>query len=398
MYAIKILHKILKEKLPFVHKSRLSCLMLAVETLLRHNKLTLVALGRNILNNISARDNIKKIDRLLGNKHLYKELVYFYKEIANLCLKDVVKPWILIDWSCLSSQTNLYMLRATLVLAGRSIVLYEEVHPKKFENNHSVHKKFLNTLKSILPPGSSPIIVTDAGFRALWFKYVVFIGWDFVGRLRNKNLIKINGSKEWVLSSTFYDLATNVATYIGEGLLTQAGMVRCNFSIFKGEKKNRKKLNKNKTKSRGKKSVNYSKSSNEPWLIVSSLEYGQQLALKMVTIYSTRMQIEESIRDTKSQHGFRLKESLSRSPARMSILLLIGAIASLLCWLAGIQAKKKHLLSKYQTSSSKFTGKLSTVFLGKEVLKRNLKITKKQFFSLFEILRSIALKSCHLAF
>jgi hypothetical protein len=92
MYAVKILHKILKEKLPFVHKSRLSCLMLAVETLLRHNKLSLVALGRNILNNISARDNIKKIDRLLGNKHLYKELVYFY-EVLKRNLKITKKQF-----------------------------------------------------------------------------------------------------------------------------------------------------------------------------------------------------------------------------------------------------------------------------------------------------------------
>jgi hypothetical protein len=57
------------------------------------------------------------------------------------------------------------MLRATLVLMGRSIVLYEEVHEKKFENNHSVHKKFLNKLKNILPPDIIPIIVTDSGFR-----------------------------------------------------------------------------------------------------------------------------------------------------------------------------------------------------------------------------------------
>jgi hypothetical protein len=54
-------------------------------------------------------------------------------------------------------------------MPGRSIVIYEECHPKKNENNHSIHKAFLQHLKSILPPLVKPVVVTDAGFRALWF-------------------------------------------------------------------------------------------------------------------------------------------------------------------------------------------------------------------------------------
>jgi hypothetical protein len=77
-----------------------------------------------------------------------------------------------------------YILRASLSMSGRSIVIYEECHLKNYENNHSTHKKFLDNLKSILPPAVKPIIITDAGFRALWFKSILKLGWDFVGRIR----------------------------------------------------------------------------------------------------------------------------------------------------------------------------------------------------------------------
>jgi len=82
------------------------------------------------------------------------------------------KPLIHIDWCCLCATTGMYLLQASMSMQGRSIVIYEECHPKAKENNHATHKAFLNQLKKTLPPTASPIIVTDAGFRAIWFEYV----------------------------------------------------------------------------------------------------------------------------------------------------------------------------------------------------------------------------------
>jgi hypothetical protein len=240
--------------------------------------------------------------------------------------------------------------------------------------------------------------VTDAGFRAPWFSAVIALGWHFVGRLRNKNLIQINGSNEWHLSSLFYANASDTPIYVGEGLLTKDSKVACNFVVYKEKKKNRKKLNKNREKSRKGKSIKYAKANTEPWVIVTSFEYNINLAFKIINIYKTRMQIEENIRDTKSQYGFRLNESLTRTKERMSILLLIAAIASFLCWLAGITANKRRLGPKFQAASAKFTSKLSIVFLGKEALKRKLKMTKKDFLDALKILRSIGLQIPYGAF
>jgi len=109
-------------------------------------------------------------------------------------------------------------LRASISVTGRSIVLYEECHPKKKENNPIVHQQFLNNLKTILPDCATPIIVTDAGFRAPWFKAVRQMGWHFVGRLRNKNLIFVEDTKTWQLSSIFFEHATGTPTHYGLGL------------------------------------------------------------------------------------------------------------------------------------------------------------------------------------
>ena len=99
-------------------------------------------------------------------------------------------------------------------MPGRSIVIYEECYPKKKENNHATHKAFLNQLKTLLPQSTRPIIVTDAGFRALWFAYVLQLGWDFVGRLRNKNSVA-KRTGDWHLSSTYFEQATSKPSYIG---------------------------------------------------------------------------------------------------------------------------------------------------------------------------------------
>jgi hypothetical protein len=113
-----------------------------------------------------ASSNIEKVNRLLGNEHLYHELLSFYATMAGQLIPRWMSPWIHIDWSCINSTTNLYLLRASLSDKGLTTVLYEESYPKKKENNHAVHQQFLKNLKAILPPCEPSIIVTDAGFRA----------------------------------------------------------------------------------------------------------------------------------------------------------------------------------------------------------------------------------------
>lgn len=268
---MKLLHTKFKKQLPSIHKVRLGNLFKAAATVIRVNRLSLSSLGRNLSNQNKPRSNIKKIDRMLGNDYLQNESPNFYKMMASNLIKERSSPWLHIDWSCICSLTNLYLLRASLSMSGRSIVIYEECHPKKNENHHPTHKAFLKNLKAILPPTVKPVIVTDAGFRGLWFSEIREMGWDFVGRMRNKNLVCLNGASSWQLSKELYQDAKPKPKYLGYGMLVQKLKVPAHFVLYKGKKKKRYKLNKDKTRSYSGMSKRYAKSYAEPWLLVTSL-------------------------------------------------------------------------------------------------------------------------------
>lgn len=373
-----------------MHKTRLQNLLDACKTAINSNKLYLTGLGRELSNKNKTSSNIQKIDRLLGNVHLQEEQNDFYKVMLSHLIHENCTPWLHVDWTCINSVTNLYVLRASLSMSGRSIVIYEECHPKKNENNHATHKGFLNQLKKLLPVSVKPIIVTDAGFRAPWFQHVLDIGWDFVGRLRNKNLVLLDHLSTWQLSHTFFADATVNPNYLGHGILTKEGKVPAHFVAYKGKSKNRHKMNNNKKPSSAGKSKIHSKSNKEPWILVSSLPLTRKNAHLAVNIYRQRMRIEENIRDTKCPHyGLGLKKSLSKSSARLGILLLIAAIATFAAWIAGIETKRRGQATDFQAHSAKFTSSLSLVFLGREALKKGFKITKKQLYSALKMLLQI---------
>lgn len=392
MHLSELLHKTFKEQLPQVHKTRLNNLMKVSEVAVTNNKLYLAGLGRSLINENKECSNIQKVDRLLGNGHLQAERISFYKVMLSQVVKGQSSIWIHIDWTCINSVTNLYVLRASISMPGRSMTLYEECHSKKKENNHATHKAFLDQLKTLLPPTVKPIIVTDAGFRGSWFAYILKLGWNFVGRLRNKNAISIDGGSNWTLSSSYFEKATGKPTFIGQGLLTEEGKVPANFVLYKGKAKGRVLLNRNKKRSKAGMSKRYAKAHKEPWLLVTSLNDAILNPLLIATIYKQRMRIEENIRDTKCSHyGLGLKDSLTRCPNRMHILLLIAAIATFIAWLAGLYISYNGRASDFQSQSSKFTSVLSLVFLGRTALKKNIYLTKEQFEHILRLLYHLAI-------
>lgn len=112
-------------------------------------------------------------------------------------------------------------------------------------------------------------------------------------------------------------------------------------------------------------------------MLVTSLSTQENLALNTVNIYRQRMRIEENFRDTKSQRdGFGLNESRTACVKRMNVLLLIGALATFICWLSGLYIENKGAAASYQAHSAKFKNVLSLVYLGKEAIKRGGCISK----------------------
>lgn len=394
MQLMKLLHKTIQKELPCIHKTRLNSLMLACSTATGTNKLSLTGLGREINNKNQTNSNIQKMDRLLGNHYLQEEKNHFYKLMISHLVKENSSPWIHVDWTCLNSTTSLYILRASLSMSGRSIVIYEECHTKKGENNHPTHKVFLNRLKQLLPSGVKPVIVTDAGFRAPWFAHILKLGWDFVGRLRNKNLMKLDIESHWRFSTSLFDVANKTPVHLGHGILTRERQVPVHFVIYKGPSKGRHKLNRYGKQSLSGDSRKYARSHKEPWALVTSIAPGKSMASTVVQIYKQRMRIEENFRDTKCPHyGLGLKNSLSRSPERVAILLLIAALATFAAWLAGLFITDEGKASEFQAHSAKFKTALSKVYLGRQALKKGFKITLKQFNRMLKLLYQLGLQA-----
>src|SRR5690349_15213002 len=108
MQQLALLHKKFAKELPSIHKTRLNCLMSSCITALTTNKLFLTGLGRNAVSKAKTSSNIEKVNRLLGNEHLYRERPAFYTMMAVQLIPRWMAPWIHIDWSCINPTTNLY--------------------------------------------------------------------------------------------------------------------------------------------------------------------------------------------------------------------------------------------------------------------------------------------------
>ena len=53
------------------------------------------------------------------------------------------------------------MIKAAIAVGGGAVSVYEQVYPMKRYNSPKTHREFLFALKSILPDGCRPILVTD---------------------------------------------------------------------------------------------------------------------------------------------------------------------------------------------------------------------------------------------
>lgn len=379
MHIQELLHGILSKSLPHIHKKRITALLNAVTSLLHGKKLSLTQLGRTMSCRAKERHCIRKMDRLLGNEKLHAEINDYYKTLNDHYLAELPNPILNVDWACVNKKKGLYILRASLALKGRGLVIYQNTYPVELENSPKAHLDFLKGLKAILPKNCRPILVTDAGFRCPWFKAVTQMGFDYVGRLRNKTGYKYVGSNQWEADCLeLYKKATNRPSFIGRIFLAKSVKMECSLVLYKKIAKHRKSFNRLGNPSNNTQSNRASRNKKDPWLLVTSLDINEYDAKKIVGIYRKRMQIEEEFRDLKShQYGFGLRYCQSNRIERINVLLLIAALACFLCWIIAIAAKKEKLHHDFQANSVKNRDVLSNIYLACQIVRRRLTFSKK---------------------
>jgi hypothetical protein len=378
-----------------IHLTRFNCLRAATDALLDGKKLSLVSLGRRLNSKVDTKHNIKRIDRLLGNRKLNSERRFIYRAIAKLVCGGNKQPVVVADWSGLTRCGKYLMLRAAIPVGGRAIPIYEEAHLEKDYDSRKTNSQFLINLKEILPSDCRPIVVTDAGFRNTWFKTIESFGWHWIGRVRNKTLFRWHGLKEWAPIKQLYSKAILIPKFLGRVELAKTNPHICNFFLYKGKRKHRRHTNLRGHRVRCSVSLKHARREREPWLLATSLDYSHGLEKKIIKIYKTRMQIEESFRDIKNpRYGFSLSETRSKHRHRFNVLLLIGTLASLAAWLMGKIAHSQKRQYQFQANTIKDRDVLSMFFLGCEVYKKGIVFQVDNFINAVHELRDAAVYQC----
>ena len=375
MHVKDIVYKLLSD---VIHKTRLQSLIPILHAIINFKQLRVTQLGRVLETTGKERAGIRRIDRLLANVYYQTRTLDFYKAITQHVVGNQGRPIVLVDWTGIPNSKRTAKegehcaLRASLIAEGRSITLYEEVHPKKKENNAGVHRVFLKTLHSILPTGCRPYIVTDAGFKNPWFKAVGSLAWDYIGRVRGG--VHYDEGTGFQPIKNLFNRASSIPKYLGFLTLAKNNGLKTHCYLYTHTLKNRKKLTKTRTVDKHKDSINYSNSYREPWLLVSSWN-SYSASQRVIKIYKTRMTIEGSFRDTKSvEFGLSMNENITIKAARYTVWLLLAALASLIAWIVGYAAEKQELHFDFQANTYRHRRVLSFFYLGCQIIRKNIEI------------------------
>jgi hypothetical protein len=362
--SVEILQNELDGSLQHIHVQRRAAVWRAVSGLLLGGKLWLTALGRALPGETSDKHRIKAADRLMGNQKLHEELRDFYRALARRLLRGTAAPVVAVDWSKVGDQH--YMLSAQLCCDGRTLPLLSRVYPKSQLANRGVHSRFLDELVDVVPAGCTPILITDAGFHSTWFDAVRARGWHYIGRVRNRTMALHNG--RWAKVRSLHALASARPRNLGSLLLPKSKPRSYRLVLSARPKlKGRKRINTLGVPGRKKVDRDCSKAAREPWLLATSLVCN---AAFVVRLYSLRMQIEQSFRDSKSyRHGWALHLVNSKSTARIDVLLMLAALASVVTQTVGRAAARCGLQRLFQANTVRTRRVFSFFVLGLLVIR-----------------------------
>ena len=373
MRATEVLQKCLGDALKPMHALRRHVLLRAVEALIHGRRLTLIDVARAWPGAERIRAPLKALDRLLSNPHLHAEREHVHAAMARWLLRGP-HPVIVLDWCDLKVDRRWHLLRAAVPVGGRTLTILDMVFPDGQQGSPAAEKRFLQRLATLIPKDVKPILVTDAGFRAPWFRAVDAMGWHWLGRLRHRTLVKpvdvADEPEAWMPCRSLYELAVAVPRDLGLMDTVHAKPWRCRVVVHAKPPKGRKQRNRQGLPSRTKKCKENAAREREPWLLVASPALTHLNAKQIVAMYARRMQIELSFRDLKShRYGYAFEDSLTRKGKRIEVLLLLHTMAAFASWLVGMACETAGIdqwLTPYRAKRRLY----SIMRLGREALVR----------------------------
>lgn len=392
MHAQQIIQEFLSTECPFIHAKRRACIA-AMAQAGNDGGLSLMGMSRVVSGSPSIRHRIKRCDRLLSNPKLEDERHLIYGAMARRVISNNTQPVILIDWSDLCPDRSRQLVRAALMVQGRALTLYEEVHPLSRATSLKVHRAFMKRLKEILPLDCRPIFVTDAGFRSTWFRLLDRMGYAWIGRIRNRDMVRpATGDQAWRGCKTLYGKARSEPQDLGQFHCVRSHPVAGRLVLVKEKPKGRHHTTVHKKRTRSAHSKKQARAHKEPWLLAVSPQLATLSAEAVVAIYRGRMQIEQSFRDLKNvRWGLGLSASQTRPLRRLAILLLIGALVCYALWLIALVLRSIDYRIEFG-SREKAAAALSVISLARWWMAQNktIRLSRRKINAALESLRAMA--------
>ena len=322
-----------------MHGATLRVTLKAIDALGAGGWLTMTEIARHWPGAERVAAPLKAVDRLLRSRCLTQSHELLYGGLTRWLIRQG-RPLIVVDWSDLKADGCFRLLRAALAVEGRTLTLYEEVHPQAQSGTPKVEAAFLRKLARLLPADYCPIVITDAGFRIPWFRAVLRLGWDYVGRVRGTVQMQSADPRlpaSWDECSTLRRLAPRQGAYdLGPHRLGRQAQLDTRLIVHQGKRKGRHAKTVTGRVRRDPISQEAARSAREPWLLATSLSSKEATTRRVVNIYARRMQIEESFRDLKSGDlGAGFEHSRTGKRERLANLLVLFSLTQLAAWLLG---------------------------------------------------------------
>lgn len=369
-----ILKQCLREVFSRMHSATVQVLLKAVDAFGAGSWLTMTELARHWPGAERVSAPLKAVDRLLSSKQVARYRAMLYGGLTRWLIRQG-RPLIVVDWSDLKADARFRLLRAGLAVEGRTVTLYEEVHPRARSGKTKVETAFLRNVACLLPADCCPIVITDAGFRTPWFRAVQRLGWDYVGRVRG--MVKVQSLDPhscaiWTMCSDLHRLAPREgARELGMYRLSQQTQLESRLIVHKAPRKGRHAKTLAGRVRRDHLSRKAARSAREPWLLATSLSRQEATMRRVVNIYARRMGIEESFRDLKSGDlGAGFEHSRTHKGKRLAHLLMVFALAQLTAWLLGWCEEERGQGGRLEARNTTERKHHSLWRLGVEVMKR----------------------------
>lgn len=362
----------LEDCCPEIHINRLQAVM-DVATGIQHSKrLSIASIGRHLESDAQVKHRIKKVDRLLGNKHLYGELATIYKGLSHYVFKyiaqDKVAP-IVIDLCYLKDDHDIQMLSAEVATQGRTLPLYREVFEKGELKGRE--KEFITQVSGCIPEGREVLVIMDAGFGDEWFAAIESKNWYWLVRARGGKYLKLSKEGEWREASELFEEIGPRAKCYEEAYITKSHPRPCRVVTKRGsgvsQRKKPAKLPRNYHSANG----NYQRLAKEPWVLATNapIKYN---TTQILNAYKKRMQIEESFRDIKNpRYGLGGRSIETRCIYRWGIFMLLAAIAQITLWIIGVIGHSQGYQKVFQSNTVKDKKVFSYFYLGQLIVEFN---------------------------